>query len=510
MNIPWRSLGALLAAVALAACGTSTSSGTNAGSATDTAVGGSDSQAGDASAGADSATLADTQAGADAAVDSATGSDALADATDASSPADVVDASTDGDSAIPDSTVADTAADAATDAGSDAGYNGAPIALEEFTATYLKAMCGATLACPGLLDFTFATPAGCEAMLSGLLIAKIDGLIGQVKAGLVVYDSVQAGLCVAALTANCSSLQNVATPLACDKTFVGALAAGATCAQDAQCSSGWCAKLDSNCDIGKCSPALAAGAKCNANVECGLGNECGSSGTCAPKYSAQVGASCGPSTCAAGLYCDDLSQTCGAPKPAGGDCLMSDQCQKPNVCIPDAVSQKGTCGPALGLGAYCKPTFGTEDTCAAGLACVSVDQLKTGTCMAIAPLGAPCTATAQCGGWDMVCRGDAGKKTCQLLPGKGQPCTAPDYFSGEIFSCLGQLECVSGVCSDLPVAGSKCPDTGKCPDGLICDEAAKICKMLPGAGAPCTGLCKPGFECKMDSPNPTCVALKCM
>ncbi|MBI5608128.1 MAG: hypothetical protein HY902_04550 [Deltaproteobacteria bacterium] len=502
MNISWRSLSALLVAVSVAACGTST----NSAAVSDTTAPDADSQGSDTSAGGDSSTLADTQAGADATADAA--SDVGADVQADSSGADVNDAA---DSAVSDA-ADDALADTATDAGSDGtgGYSGAPIALEEFTSTYLKAMCSATMACPGLLDFSFSTAAGCEAMLGSLLMTKIGALIGEVKQGLVVYDPVQAGLCVAALTASCTNLVKVAAPMACDKTFVGALAAGATCAEHTQCSSGWCAKLDSNCDIGKCTNALALGAKCTANVECGLGNECGNAGVCAPKFAAQVGAGCGPSSCAAGLYCDDLSMICGAPKPAGGSCLNSGQCQKPNVCIPDAASQDGVCGPPLALGAYCKPTFGTENTCAPGLACVSTDQLKPGTCMAIAPLGAPCIATAQCGGWDAVCRGAAGKKTCQTLPTKGQPCSAPDYFAGEIFSCLGEFECVSGVCADLPVAGSKCPDTGKCPDGLICDDAAKICKLLPGAGAPCSGMCKPGFGCKMDSPNPTCVALKCM
>ncbi len=197
------------------------------------------------------------------------------------------------------------------------------------------------------------------------------------------------------------------TPPACI-TIAGNLASGATCAISTQCQSAWCARpYGSAC--GTCTAPPVAGSPCMVGVECGPGLSCYNK-ACEPH--APLGAQCGPtSSCDDGLTC--VSGVCSAgvttlgaacsPTGAGCDEYAGLACN----------AQSGTCQTlqVVGGGQACGEVENQNQICLAG-------SCTHGTCVAGAPLGAPCPldGTASCISFaECVATSDGGTTgTCQV------------------------------------------------------------------------------------------------
>lgn len=206
--------------------------------------------------------------------------------------------------------------------------------------------------------------------------------------------------CAAAIAGlSCDKLSQM-PPSACVPD-PGGLDDDASCIDDAQCKSTWCAKAD-NQICGKCAKLSTAGSACvstgtkddgSADVKCSRGFTCGSAGCAKPGL---LGDTCNDSApCSLGLACF-MGKCAQAGKPG-------------SKCDP-----MGTTQPACDIlqGAYCNPAtsvcaaFGVAKPgescglvgseykiCAAGGKC-SASGLAMGTCIAPAADGATCDSKA--------------------------------------------------------------------------------------------------------------------
>jgi hypothetical protein len=138
------------------------------------------------------------------------------------------------------------------------------------------------------------------------------------------------------------------------------------------------------------------------------------------------------------------------------------------------------------------------------------DGGAAGTCELQAAIGAACTNSSNCGGWDVHCVGSAGNKTCQLLSGKGGPCQPGDLAMGEWGGCLAPYTCNKGSCTELPKVGEACADDilAACSPELMCDFFKNVCVPMPALGEVCYGICQPGLDCDLDADGVQGVCVK--
>ena len=459
-----------------------------------------------------SAAVTDTAGGDAAAGDLAPG-DAAGDAAAAT-------ADTLADTQVSDGTAADAAgSDAATtDAAQDTAAPAA-VPLDQIADKFLEAICTAMTSCGGK---TFATKQGCMAFLNVQMGAEGDGpgaMVALVKAGKATYDAVAAGKCLA-LYSSCAMIQSNKAPGECSKVFVGVAADGATCGQDEECKSLYCAKSDTqNWDCpGKCTAKVAAGAPCTSDDGCQgdllcLEDKCTASG-------GKAGAPCVTGSCADGLFCDSSAEKsiCAAKEDAGKACSSEDGCKAGLFCGPNSGGDGASCqapakvgaacaGGGSGSGGFGSDMFGTAPSpCEGGGLCAPTGTPGKFVCLAPAALGAACTHPQQCGGMDVECAGmttsEPGK--CQLLPGKGQTCTPPDLMKGILFTCQLPLVCDAKalVCSDPPTAGQPC--LFMCAPSLSCSNG--VCQGKAKEGESCENAdCIKGTQCD----NGKCVKVIC-
>ena len=205
-------------------------------------------------------------------------------------------------------------------------------------------------------------------------------------------------------------------------TFHGTLAAGATCGDNSQCASGFCANGGNLCGV--CADKGAAGAACasGSNDECQTGLVCSSGKVCAQP--AAVGAACDDTTqpCLTGSFCTS-AKTCASTVAVGQDC-------------PGAYLNFGNGTICLGKGTAASPQISTQiGTAAKGEPC----GLAPGD-------GQPPTLCAP--GSVAACTLVSGAIQLFGIPTKGV-CSAPiqdQYTCTASDVCMPGAQCISGTC----------------------------------------------------------------
>ncbi len=453
---------------------------------------GGTSQNGSSDATLDSTSLdtsaADSKAGGDTLADTSKGPDASATDSDTTS--------TGNDTAGSDTQPGDTST--GDTSGTDAGpkpYNGAPIAIENFTKAFVQGTCQTMVEC-GVAgsDLSFATVQGCVALLESSGSKDFATMVAAVQGGSAKYDDVAAGKCLAQATSTCLLGGDISGYPDCIKTFTGTIADGKACKVDIECVSQNCASAVEGCPT-VCTAVKAAGAACQAGDKCAPGNKC-LGGTCVDSAPKAVGGPCsGDQDCKADLWCQTVSEgsagVCAAKVALGAACSSDLACANGLYC--DASVAQPTCKALATAGQACS-NFGMGGAkCVKGYTCAGSGT--SGTCVKSAGPGEACQV-GQCYGIDMHCKGTGAAAVCALLPVKGEACQPADITKGEVFACLGQAVCVDKVCADPPGLGQPCSamSMNPCAPGLVCGTD-NTCAKPAGEGQPCNGGCATGLTC---------------
>jgi hypothetical protein len=267
--------------------------------------------------------------------------------------------------------------------------------------------------------------------------------------------------------AACTSDLDCSAPAVCTNGSCGLKGAGKTCADGAECVSGFCAQgvcCDEACagtcrscvlsgSLGRCANIAAGGAdpggRCvdQGAASCGTDGACDGSGACR--------------VYAAGTAC------AGASCPGGSSSLTPVRtCDGKGVCKPPTTI---SCAPYV-----CNGISACKAACTVDADCLSPDicDTQTNLCGNKRRLGQTCTATADCltGNFcvDGVCCGSASCGLCQT--------------------------CATGACSNVPAgvpephancpANPPCGNTGACNGAGACEQASA--SVTCGA-ASCTG-----------------------
>lgn len=194
--------------------------------------------------------------------------------------------------------------------------------------------------------------------------------------------------------------QNI--PPAC-APFMGTLGNGASCADNQQCSTGYC-QLPTNQACGTCQPAPDAGA------------------------------SCAQYLCPVGLVCEGSTLTCAAYANLGSMCNSSQPCNEGLTCVSATSTASGICerGVMSGMGAACVFT-GAGCDYYSGLVC----NAKSSTCQTaqLAPPGQACGTVAD---QSTTCLGGTCVRgACAANIPTGEPCNS---VTGG--SCVVNARCI--------------------------------------------------------------------
>jgi hypothetical protein len=246
----------------------------------------------------------------------------------------------------------------------------------------------------------------------------------DLAAGRVVFDRLAAADCLdfrRRHRGDCDGASRRADPggAACERVFVGVVAAGGACFRDGECDEGFCRPGQCACDPGQ--------------------GECGCcAGTCVPAVG--LGEPCGDAACTVGLRCSfepgATTPRCAALREPGEPCDGPFTCVDSVVCVQSTRGEAGLCGAPPGEGEPChrdgNPSCSrSDDWC----------DPTTLVCTRRLPLGAPCvmgTIDGPCGLFAVCNEG-----TCAGPPGEGEPCfTAPEA----LFKCGGGLICKDAIC----------------------------------------------------------------
>jgi hypothetical protein len=217
-------------------------------------------------------------------------------------------------------------------------------------------------------------------------------------------------------------------------------AIGSSCAAIAQCSTAFCATAAHQV-CGTCQPLPLAGATCSGSSDCGHGLVC----AIPPAGSMSMGV-CPPVP---------ATGTCAAVVADGMPCLTGTfPCIEGDMCFRDNPSSgtMGTCMPVAPLGATCDNARQTAPSCDShGLAC------STGTCQPtlIAQPGEPCglitgrSTTCIDGGLCVKSTHCMATGTCVAAAADGAPCsidptTGPPCFSPA--TCVVGSDGMTGTC----------------------------------------------------------------
>lgn len=319
---------------------------------------------------------------------------------------------------------------AAACSGDDGG--GGPIAIDDLEGALVNTYCNLYVRC-GLVD-DIAT---CHTL--DLDVEADPDLIAAVKAGKVIYHADQASACLAALGAGCdrATFSENDSPLACDETFEGTVAAGGQCAINEEC-------ISRNCDTSACTEACCQG-------------------TCVgdtPPVRPRVGEAC---TTAATLrcvdsYCDTGTGLCTAYKANGEACEGGSQCVS-GFCNGTAI-----CAELPATGQPCDLTTGES-------VCAEIGDTCSATSMTCVPLGLggdPCTEARDCS--PIYQCGASG--TCELRPTLGDECGTQAFPS----SCIDHSYCdqTTMQCTAPRPDGSTCQSDSECQSDS-CDFATSTC-----------------------------------
>ena len=254
----------------------------------------------------------------------------------------------------------------------------APISQDQLPGVLAGAVCDSLGSCCAAASFVFDST-NCRAAGTAELKATIQDMLTPA----VKYDAQAAGDCMAELKGRikCGDTNAAEDIPACDRVFVGTLAAGQTCTKSAECvAPGYCNQDfttgQSVCTAptggtalvrGKagdtCSASCADATSCNVFqapvpgppgtvgdptqpaptlVACYGSDSLYCDGTC-QKLKA-IGESCSsPEACQTGLFCDFNSAICTAPHPNGAVCSSDYECQSDHCSADPATGADGTC-----------------------------------------------------------------------------------------------------------------------------------------------------------------------
>jgi hypothetical protein len=300
-------------------------------------------------------------------------------------------------------------------AGCDGGGSGSgPISLQDLPARAEMVVCQAAVACQ-----VYPDEASCRAAVT----TNLGQIQADVAAGKITYDPTQAGACLDSATAVLAcrlSAPRIRQANACDRTFVGSVAAGGACLINEDCVSG-------HCTMAPCLTGMCCAGTCDAQQPKGvpIGGACMSSADCVEGALCQLLAT--PSTCA-------------APKPAGASCTVSDECVDGTACLP--------AGAGVIAHACTRPPSRGEPCVGASTCDDSVDFCDPTTMKCAARLGpgSPCDPMAIACALYATC--DPTSHTCVTRGGVGADCTK--------VPCQSNLRCTSGTCA-APAAKVVCP-----------------------------------------------------
>lgn len=222
-----------------------------------------------------------------------------------------------------------------------------------------------------------------------------QALVDSIAAGRIQLDEAQADACIEAITQETCSptftgLQDIE---ACARAFVGQVPNGSRCITDFACLAGTsCRPTASTTDSACVATCSTLGPReCRNGLDCAQGEFC-EFGTCTG-IRAQGG----------------LGQPCGT----GGTC------EPGLLCLPSSPTTDFICAPPPGINTTC--FLGPGITCDTDLLCVPDDNFSAGVCVPPASIGAPCSLAMQCGGpgSNLVC--DPVQGRCVVPPSTG-PC----------------------------------------------------------------------------------------
>jgi hypothetical protein len=162
----------------------------------------------------------------------------------------------------------------------------------------------------------------CVAIYGGFASIGFDVIVASIAAGRIDYDGDVMRTCIDSIaSASCTEFSaqrgqdSLDMSSGCRDPFVGTLAAGAACSNDAECVSTYCSgdsiDLDGHVTMGVCKPAPTAGMPCDDDE------------------------------CTSGAWCN--AGTCAAPKADGTACDLDDECASgtcsgsPGACASSAV-----------------------------------------------------------------------------------------------------------------------------------------------------------------------------
>jgi len=204
--------------------------------------------------------------------------------------------------------------------------------------------------------------------------------------------------------ASCVDLLGHNLPAAC-QTPAGHLAAGAACADNAQCQSAYCNIASGSC--GACSAAPTAGGACTGDAQCPQGEICSSVGACV------------------------------TPAAAGSTCSSTQPCQATLVC------KNGACTESDAAGASCTLITGTFGSCndlanlfCNGSVCTSLTFAAAGQACGAMLTGLAVTGFAVCSA-----SGQCVDSVCHAFAADGAACSATGA------KCMPPASCQNGVCT---------------------------------------------------------------
>jgi hypothetical protein len=220
----------------------------------------------------------------------------------------------------------------------------------------------------------------------------------------------------------CAQFVGPSTPAAC--VWQGSEATGAPCEYSFQCQSEFCGIASGFCGTCQGPPSSALGHACTQ-----LADECATGLACELTGCLGDGGAC--------------TGICITPMGAGSACQTPTNCTYPLICL------NGVCASPLELGAPCPGVAGCDP--AKGLYCVVGSDGGGQTCeqTTFSAAGGPCneSGSATCAG-AAECRftGASDTGTCVAPAPDGQPCTGG--------ACTPPALCIAGICQAPPPASS--------------------------------------------------------
>lgn len=207
------------------------------------------------------------------------------------------------------------------------GGGGGSVSMGDVPAKFSHAYCTKAFECCtsaeiavqfGFFNPPITTEAECETTYTSLISGFFASEQAGITAGKIVYHGDAAGSCIDNVSSESCAEFAANTNGDCKAAFTGTVATGTTCANDDECTTGYC-----------------MGATTQPPVN----------GTCADKPT--NGQACPDFTCADGSFCDFSMQPpmCATPKADGMSCNSADECAShgcnggnPMMGMP------GTCG----------------------------------------------------------------------------------------------------------------------------------------------------------------------